>query len=235
MITAEIVHNVYSIDSGPSTGTAFTININNKQYLITAKHVVSDISKNDEIKIRFSGSFKWEKLDINLVGDSLEYDISVLSPDRILSPKTQIKPNMQIAYGDNAYVIGFPFQVSENFLSNDVKLLLPLPQKVTIASIVNPDEFDPTKGKDVFYLSGGNGGNSGLSGGPVIYRNYGGLSKYFVGGIVTSGISIPKPLYGKDGKDTGLRYKYDTGILVASNISIATSIISKNPIGCPLN
>ena len=49
MITANVIHRVFQIRWNGATGTAFTLDISGKQYLITARHVVSGLGSTGTI------------------------------------------------------------------------------------------------------------------------------------------------------------------------------------------
>ena len=51
MITANVLQRTFFIRFGKSTGTAFTIDNDSKQYLATARHVVKGISSHDVIHV----------------------------------------------------------------------------------------------------------------------------------------------------------------------------------------
>src|SRR5712691_1662146 len=41
LITANFIHRTFRIRCGPSIGTAFTVDIDGRQYLVTARHVIA--------------------------------------------------------------------------------------------------------------------------------------------------------------------------------------------------
>jgi hypothetical protein len=59
MITANVFRRTFFIKFGQFTGTAFTVDAENKQYLVTARHVCEAIKNGDSIGIFHKGA--WEK------------------------------------------------------------------------------------------------------------------------------------------------------------------------------
>ena len=51
MPNANVVHLVFKLKYGESVGTCFTIELNEKQYLITAKHMVDGIRSKESVFI----------------------------------------------------------------------------------------------------------------------------------------------------------------------------------------
>ena len=51
MITATVISRIFHIKFGSSIGTCFTIDVDNKQYFVTAKHVVQNLKDVDEVEI----------------------------------------------------------------------------------------------------------------------------------------------------------------------------------------
>ena len=86
MITANVIHRVFWIKYGESAGTAFTVDIEGKQYLVTAKHIVGGISKDATLEI-YSNDM-WTPLETRLVGHAQgEIDITRDSPDQTTFPE----------------------------------------------------------------------------------------------------------------------------------------------------
>jgi S1-C subfamily serine protease len=84
MITFNVLHRVFFIKA-QLYGTAFTLDKEGKQYLVTARHVFGDDKTRSAIEILYKE--KWETLSVKIielgVGDA---DIAVLVPSIKLSP-----------------------------------------------------------------------------------------------------------------------------------------------------
>ena len=94
MITANIIHRVFRITDGSISGTAFTIDFDARQYLITAKHVVPDPMVATRLQIFSSGS--WTPLSVDFVGAAPgDADVTVLGANRQLTdPKLPVTPSL---------------------------------------------------------------------------------------------------------------------------------------------
>ena len=62
MITINVLLRVFQLKIGDSTGTCFTIDHNGRQYIITAKHVVSSLPENKEHVVEIWHDKRWKKL-----------------------------------------------------------------------------------------------------------------------------------------------------------------------------
>ncbi len=74
MITSNVIHRVFWVRCGTATGTAFALDINGKQYLATAKHLLTGGPLPSTIELFTNGN--WANLPVTLV---LLCDFSVAS------------------------------------------------------------------------------------------------------------------------------------------------------------
>jgi hypothetical protein len=222
MITSNVIQRTFHINYLGSSGTCFTVDIDNKQYLITAKHIVSKIHDKDVIKLFHEGS--WKDLNVYLVGHGHgEIDISVLKADIQLSPTHSLEPTSEgIIYGQDVFFLGFPYGMKGEVGEMNSNFPLPFVKKAIISSI----QFK-TNGLEILFLDGCN--NPGFSGGPVVYKQNG-INDYKVASVISGFRFNNEPIYhGKTEVD--LTYQYNTGIIISYGINYATEIIKKNPIG----
>ena len=76
--TANVLQRTFQLAFDGSSGTCFTVDHNDRQYIVTAKHLVQAITDSATIKIRHDDS--WKDCQVNLVGHCDEpIDISVLT------------------------------------------------------------------------------------------------------------------------------------------------------------
>ena len=66
MIPSNVIHRVFKIRYGDSAGTAFTIEVEGREYLVTAKHLAQPLVGNGVINVFSNGD--WSELEVNLVG-----------------------------------------------------------------------------------------------------------------------------------------------------------------------
>ena len=83
MITGEIIQQVFSIRTSVGSGSAFTIQIDGKQYLVTARHVLdgdsgTPIPKKTTLEVRNAN--QWHSMECDLIGVGNDpYDIAILA------------------------------------------------------------------------------------------------------------------------------------------------------------
>ena len=218
MITANFIHRTFRIRYLDSIGTGFTIDIDGKQYLITASHVLVNLAQEDTVYI--FGNDQWIPLGVQLVGNTPHpIDISVIAPDRRLTP-----PDLPvdarsdgITYGQEVYFLGFPYRFLGNIIFTDEGFPLPFVKRATLSC------FD----ESVYLLDGHN--NPGFSGGPVIFGKPG-LPPTNIAAVISGYKFVPEPIF-EGQAQTELTYKYNTGIIVSYKIEHAISVIRTNPIG----
>ena len=216
MITSNFIHRTVRISYNRSVGTAFTIDVEDREYLITANHVVDGILNNDQIGIFSNGN--WIHLPIQVVGcASNNIDICVLATQKRLTPENlPITPSSQgLIYGQDVFFLGFPYHFLGNVSFTEFGYPCPFAKKAILSC------FD----QDVFLLDGHN--NPGFSGSPVIFAKPGTNVVTNIAGVVSGYKFMPEPVYSGD-SETPLTYKYNTGIIVTYRIEHAISIIKAN-------
>jgi hypothetical protein len=249
-ITTNVLKRVFFISYGESAGTGFTIDVDGRQYLITAKHVVGGIKDKDTIKIKHDNQMKPLSVRVIWVMPE-EADIIVLAPEVQISPSFELEPTMKnLILGQQMYFLGFPFGIGMND-KNTLKINngypLPLVKDGVLSGLSTTE--GPNK-YTVLVLDGLN--NEGFSGGPIVYKEQS-SNKLNVCGVVSSYKAQEIPVYRKaplkktDPKTiertnpkTGEKYKLvetdmiverNTGLAYGHGISVAVEAIRKNPIG----
>lgn len=220
------------------TGTCFTINVDNRQYIITARHLFMDKDEHkdcwefrgDSINIKFNK--QWNAIPIKIIGHCPQkIDISVLTaqnPIPLLGGyEFPTQPN-DIWYGDEMYFLGFPHGREANVGYN-----IPFP----ILKSAKVSEGSP----DHLLLDGHN--NSGFSGGPVVYKRPR-LVEHKDGGIgmragenpllfagVVSGYFEEEVEGDFVQTNIGVKSKVNSGMMLVYRIEHALALIHQNPIG----
>jgi len=190
LVNANILQRVFLIKYGPSSGTAFTIDLNNNQYLITAKHVVSDIKDNDTIEI--NRNKQWLKLDVNVIrcNDS-DIDIVAFPLKNAISPNFPISPTVAgLALSQDVYMVGFPLgQKMEDEQGLNRGFPIPLLKKGIVSSF----------GHKIIVMDIHN--NPGFSGGPIVFFDTK-TSELKIAGVVRGFFNDT------DGSNSGISYGY---------------------------
>lgn len=221
MITTSVLLRTFHIQYGNGTGTCFTIDIDNRQYLVTAKHVVSGFPQEGVVSLYHDGC--WKEGRAKLVGHANDpIDITVLSLDFQLSPSLALPASeAEMQYGQDVYFLGFPY----GWFSNAWELQTPMPfvKSAILSNIIHEN------GVHCFFLDGNN--NPGFSGGPVVFTPRDKPNDFRVAAVVSGFQSEQLQIYSQE-QPTGLVYQQNTGIIITYSIRHAVELIKQNPIGC---
>ena len=229
MVTSNVLQRTFRLRYGNKSATCFTLDIDGRHYIVTARHCVESMSDSDRIQLFNKG--QWRALDVKLVGHgSGDVDVSVLAPDQKISPIHPLPAtSAKLVLGQDAYFLGFPFGIMSDSKDLNGEFPLPLVKKGVVSAI----NFGP---KAAMLLDGLN--NQGFSGGPVVFREacepgtYKGLYAVFA---VVSGYRFNRIPVQESGVDTpSLTVNENTGIVVAYSVTHVRKLIEANPIGFAL-
>jgi hypothetical protein len=168
IVQAQVLNNVslrvVLIETTTLSGTGFTVDVDGRQYLITAKHVASGLKDGDSVRIhRVDG---WMKTKVKVFRCDEPIDIAVLIPDRQLTVNFALEPSIAgMQVGQDTYFLGFPYGwlLSDNKY-HSVSVSFPFIKKATASASA------PAGSHAVLYLDGHN--NPGFSGGPIVFRDF---------------------------------------------------------------
>lgn len=236
MITTNALQRTFHIRCGGSTGTAFTIDVDRKQYLVTAAHMLSNFV-NDVIEIYHED--KWKTITCKLVGkgqydprtNNGEPDVAVLAPALQLSPTFPLPPTTSnLVLGQAIYFLGFPYGRAQH-VQKELNRDFPLPLvKGGLLSAIS------TKDSGILLLDGHN--NPGFSGGPVIFipngRQPSRSEQFSVCGVISGYPTYREEVFDGAGNAMGF-IRNNPGMIVAYDIKFATGFIASNPIGFELS
>ena len=227
MITTNVIHRVVQIKINGTSGTCFTFELGNRQYIITARHIASSITGKYVIEIFHEN--QWKKMNVILVGHGLgDIDITVLSADVQVSPTYPMKPiskSTTINYGQDVYFLGFPYGMYAEVGEINSDFPLPFVKKAILSCL-----YKNKQNEHLLYLDGYN--NPGFSGGPVVYLPEN--STEFCVASVISGFRFQREPVFQGEQAIPLEYKHNTGIIVSYGIEHAIELIINNPIGYSL-
>ena len=234
MITTNVIHRTFHIRYASGTGTAFAIDRNGKQYLITAHHVVKGIASGDNVGLFHER--QWKNIVIDVVGvGSNNVDVAVLACPIQIAPTHPLEASIAgLLYGQTVYFLGFPFGWDSGMENINRDLPVPFVKVGVLSAMIAGDDSR-------IYIDAH--GNKGFSGGPVVFVPNGGATNEFrVAGIVAEAPrprleavvdTSRKPILGKDGQPVAY-FAENQGFVVAFDIRHATDLIEANPIGFPL-
>ena len=234
-VPTQVFLRTFHIAWGKSTGTAFAIDRDARQYLVTARHVVRGIKSGDEIAISYKQ--EWHKIAVDVVGTGKDsIDVTVLAcPQLLAPPKLTLTASLGgVLYGQEVKFLGFPFGWDSTAKGPYSDFPLPFVK----AGVVSAIATDPCRS---VYIDGH--GNKGFSGGPVVFVSANGTQdKYRVAGVVSNyPTPLLEPIRSKDGKvivdshgEPAAFFAENPGLVVAHDIGYATELIDLKPIGFAL-
>ena len=223
--TSNILLRTFRIAHGGQTGTCFTVDVDDRQYLVTAKHLVESVDGLCMVQIFQHGT--WKNLQTELVGHGAgSNDVTVLAPVTQLSGRYPLHATtVGLALGEDVLFLGFPYGLANEIGELSNYFPVPLVKK----GIVSALQYE---GAEVLLLDGHN--NPGFSGGPVVYKSTTDrLGSMTVVGVVSGYLRTSEPVY-DSGEESKLSYSYNTGIVKAHYIEDAIDLIHANPIGFKL-
>ena len=236
MITNNVYERTFHIKFGNSTGTAFTIDKDSRQYIATARHVVEGITSGDVVSIYHDR--QWKEIRVNVIGVGKgEADIAVLATSIQLSPTHLLEANEGgLTYGQQVYFLGFPFgwDGGADYLNRG--FAMPFVKSGVLSAIIVESETRIYLDAQV---------NEGFSGGPLVFVPNGQplsqRNEFKVAGIV---VNFPTPkirpvvnnhgdqVFDQNNNLIGIRE--NPGFVVAIGIKHAVELIDQNPIGFQL-
>jgi hypothetical protein len=258
-VTSNVLERVLNVrvNAGTSkeeTATAFTVDVDGREYLITAKHVVAGLKEQDKLDIFMND--KWKSLDVQIFRCDEPIDIAVVIPPYQLTVNFSLPTDIKFIYGQDAYFLGFPYGMQ----TAAAGINGPYPLAIIKHGIISGTQIiDRDKKATLMFLDGYN--NPGFSGGPIVYKdlNENGLVLKLAG--VVSGFrpevvpvmkehDIASPLQaGETAKsqswriqkrvngtffeyvDTSQIVALNTGIVVGFEFQPAVDLIHQHPIG----
>ena len=107
LLTTNTLQKTFLIKQGNHTGTAFAVEVEGKQYLATAKHVVPDPSEQPKVM----HAETWKDLPFNSIFHHPgEPDIAVITLNQQIAPSHPVElSSAGLSLGQNMIILGFPF------------------------------------------------------------------------------------------------------------------------------
>ncbi len=225
-VTSNIIQRVLLIRYGPVMGTGFTIDVDNRHYLITARHIVANIKAYDKIEIYESK--RWKPIPVRFIdcgktSDGHNIDVAVLVPDQQLTPLHPLRASGELIVGQDVFFLGFPYGLSVDGTNVNGTYPLPFVKRALVSA------FGFNSPEDVIFLDGIN--NPGFSGGPIVHD---GLNRSgpVISGVISGFRSYDAVMIQQSGNLVTL--PINSGIIVATRIAHVLNAIKANPIGFEL-
>ena len=226
MVRREILDRVFELvceDGGK--GTTFTMECNDSQFLVTAKHIFEDLGFPKEGTIGLlteGGKYTPYEVDIRYPADP-KVDIAVM---RLKNHQyvSKVYPNLNtsegLGFGQDVFFLGFPYnydELSMSFLTD--KRPIPFIRKACFAGGFK-------NGHACMVFDGHN--NPGFSGGPVCYRSTDAPNGTMSIAAVISGYCPEKQdVLDENGRPTGSYVMSNAGIIFASDIKEAVQVAER--------
>lgn len=237
-------------------GTAFTIDVDGREYLVTAKHVVATFKDGARGTIAIKTKAGWtpEKMTVYKCKDPV--DIAILIPPTQLTVDFPLEANSAgIELGQDTYFVGYPNGAEHAVTYSNMPAVFGFVKRATLAQIVQVPI--PGGSTQEIWLDGIN--DPGFSGSPVVFRDFNKAGYVFnVAGVIVAYEWSAAPVFSKveitpsqvtpldlanddlmrgpNGKlyrleDTGKLVKQNTGMAIAWNIGSAVDLIKRHPLG----
>jgi hypothetical protein len=220
MITSSTIARVLQIEYNGSLASAFTIESDSTQYLVTAKHIFKGLQSGNTIDLLVTVQGTKKLLNCNVYfHDEDNIDIAVLKFNRnkfitkVFSTKFN---NDMMIFGHDAYILGFPF----GMLSSDIKdssYPAPFVKKGCISAIYKENNAT------VIYADTVN--NIGFSGGPMTTYEPNNYKDAYIIGVISGYRIHTSNVFDEKGVQTKNYVRENSGLTKAYSINHVFEII----------
>lgn len=219
LVNSSILSRVFKVFWQNSSATAFTVEYNNIQYLITAKHLFNDVYPKFTTIGIFKNNGQIEENDVRVYYHKNKLiDIAIIKrvDDKDIGNNTIITLNSNYSLSEECYFLGFPLGLQMEF-GNLSQFPFPLVKHGIVSG------FFQEKNCNFLLIDGLI--NPGFSGGPVFSIVQKNQIKVF--GVI-SGYKhfLEKPVDGINAEiNNGTRIRQNSGLILAFDIKHAIEIL----------
>ena len=231
--TMNVLQRTFLIRQGNQTGTAFAVELEGREYLVTAKHVVPDRSTSPMIV----HAETWKSSQCTgIYHHPGNPDVAIITLSKQIAPRLHVELSAGgISPGEGMIILGFPF--GWNHTQYDINNGYPLPfvKSAILSAII------PLGETYIIYLDGHS--NPGFSGGPVVAQGESQQGQKIIGVVTQSNNeSTPHPsqfnpplkqLGGYPVPDDHV-HPTNSGFILAHNIQHAIEVIEAYPYGAKM-
>lgn len=226
LVSVNALSRTFHVKCGPRSGSCFALDVEGRQYLVTATHLLKARNAGAVVDILHGG--KWKPLDVQVVGQGpAQVDVMVLALKfRIALPELGAVPSLDgLEPGQDAFCLGFPRAEWGGGAGQAQRFPTPFVKKACVSAM--PDGSSAAR---TLYLAGQAGG--GFSGGPVVFQAAADRDPH-IAAVISTFECDGEPVYlGTDQMHLSARHNPD--IIVSYDIQHALDVISLNPIGFQL-
>lgn len=165
-LTSNVLKRVVRVVVGASSGTAFTIDVDDRQYLITAKHVVAALKEgNASIQVCGDGEQCKESL-VTILHCPDPIDIAVLVPRELLTVTFSLPADSSdMVLGQDVYFVGYPYA------DPALNTITPALENIGFVRKAVWSAQQRQNNATIMYFDGRN--NVGFSGSPIVFLQRG--------------------------------------------------------------
>lgn len=221
MVQSEIYNRVFRICFGNGAGTAFTMEHQGEQFLVTAKHLFKNAGFPSSASIRLVIGKDYQSYEVDIrypANPNVDIAVMKLKTKSFLTPVYQNSYSTEgLVYGQDVYFVGFPYEYDTILgLIPGGNAPIPFVKKACVSAILQ-------NGMGTILLDGIN--NPGFSGSPVCFKKIGSTEKTMsILGVISSYRFDKQPIYDQNGTQTSFYVKENTGIIVVTDIKYAIQI-----------
>jgi S1-C subfamily serine protease len=222
MITSNALRRTFHLKHGNQAGTCFAIDVEDKQYLVTAAHLLAP-NKEQNPQPLIMHDKQWKAVPCSFLGcapNSIDIAVFALE-NRVADSDLKLIPTSLNTYlSQDIYFLGFPYGLRCDLGAANADFPIPLVRKGCLAKIATPDQ-------DFMILDARN--NPGFSGGPVIFLTEG---KIGVAGVI-SGMRWAQQEINLPAQPNSVKVWTDAGLVTAYAIEHALNLIKSSEHGTP--
>ena len=228
-VSTNVLLRVFRFESGDRAGTAFTVEVDRQQYVITARHNLPKPEVNVDVKLFLDSAWRSFKARA-IYPDKTSVDIVALDVGQKVTVDFPLEPTSKDAIlGQQVYFVGYPWGLGSRGGLPVGVAEFPF-VKSGVLSAMDSRQQDSI----IFYVDGDN--NPGFSGGPIVFR-HSKSGEYQVAAVVQGYHNEAFPvLKEKDLQNPkakayeGLYVRGNSGIVVGYSIKHIVDAIQKDAI-----
>ena len=221
----EILRQTFRIRTPAGTGTTFTVEVDERQYIVTAHHLLGTTSPlMVEIQDSETG---WRELPVTVIGmEGPPVDVAVLATDSMLGSRSGVPVGVgTVGYGQEVRFLGYPLGLTFAPVPGFREAPLPFIKAGILSSLKHNEA-------GFLHLLVDATGNQGFSGGPLVLprsKKDGESIDWHIAGVVTNVEIEPFAVKDESGAVVGW-FGTNAGIVHAISIDAVTRIL-----GYPFN
>lgn len=221
MVQTDIICRVVRILHNNNLGTAFTVERNGVQFLVTAKHLFrkDNFPSFTSIELLINRNYQLFGVEVKYpINPQIDIAVMKLNQEQDLTPRyNTIYTTEGVILGQDVFFVGFPFeyeQLLQPFPGSDKPI--PVVKKACMSAILQDETHS-------ILLDGYN--NPGFSGSPVCYKNARSTkTEMQILGVVSGYRNGKQPVFDENDNQTSFYVKENSGIILVSDIKYAIQI-----------